>query len=153
MARLRDVKDMSIPPPPTVDEEEHLVPELLDERLQNIHKVLKAMLDDDFSQNVSIFPKHDSFVPLERDMFHLVEKVQEMSKTSEMAIAKIKEALGQIIDLTTAVRDATELIKSGKFEVPFDTDSSISEVKELKKRFQYLFSVIRLLVAESQLSE
>lgn len=147
---------MNIPPPPQVDggeEEESLIPELLDERLGGIHKVVKAALNDDFSKNISIFPKYDTFVAYERDMYNLMEKVKEMSKTSEMALAKIKEALGEIISLTTTVKEATENIKAGKFDTPFDTESRISEVKELKKRFQYLFSVIRLLVAESQLSE
>jgi hypothetical protein len=143
----------SIPPVPSLDSMsgESLLPEKLDLRLKNMHELIRVMLNGDFSRNVSIPAKYDNFVPFERDMFKLVEQVRDIHKQNELAISKIKEAISEIIELGNKVKEATESIKAGKFEIPFDTTSSISEVRELKKRFQYLISVIRLLSAESEM--
>jgi hypothetical protein len=84
-------------------------------------------------------------------MFNLLNTVKDIHKQNEMAISKIKEAISEIIELGNKVKEATESIKAGKFDFPFDTASQISEVRELKKRFQYLISVIRLLSAESEM--
>ena len=140
----------SIPPVPSLSGE-GLLPEKIDQRLKNMHDIVRAVLNNDFSKNISIPAKYDNFVPMERDMFKLLETVRDIHKQNELAISKIKEAISEIIELGNAVKDATESIKAGKFEIPFDTTSNISEVRELKKRFQYLISVIRLLSAESEM--
>ena len=136
---------------PTTPGTEGILPERLSERLNNLHKVVQAVLSGDLTKNISIHPAYDSFAVLERDMFNMVNKIQEMEKQNEMAVLKIKEALTEIISLTNTVKQATESIKAGKMDIPFDTESSISEIRELKKRFQYMISVIRLLVTESTL--
>jgi methyl-accepting chemotaxis protein len=136
---------------PTAPGTEGILPEKLSERLNNLHKVVQAVLSGNLTKNISLHPTHDSFAVLERDMYNMVNKIQEMGKQNELAILKIKEALGEIISLTNTVKEATESIKAGKMEIPFDTESSISEIRELKKRFQYMISVIRLLVTESSL--
>ena len=136
---------------PTNQPIEGLVPEKLSERLQEIHAVVQAVLAGDLTRNVSIHPKYDSFSALERDMYNMVNKIKEMKAQNEMAVQKIKEALSEIIQMTNFVKEATESIKAGKFDVPFEAESSISEIRELKKRFQYLISVIRLLSVESAL--
>lgn len=143
---------MGAPEGPAI-EGEGLIPEKLDERLQRMHEVIKAILSDDFSKNLSIHPRFDSFVPFERDMYNLVNKINIMNKQTETAIDKIREALSEIIGLTNTVKIATESIKQGKFDIPLEADSNISEIKELKRRFQYLISVIRLLSSESMLTD
>jgi hypothetical protein len=140
----------SIPPVPSLSGE-GLLPEKVDQRLKAVHEAIRAVLNGDYSKNISIPTKYDNFVPFERDVFKLFEQVRDIYKQNELAISKIKEAISEIIDLGNAVKDATEAIKAGKFEIPFDTTSNISEVRELKKRFQYLISVIRLLSAESEM--
>ncbi len=143
----------NIPPVPSLNNlsGEGLLPEKIDQRLQNIHDVIKAINAGDYTKNISIPAKYDNFVPFERDMFNLLNQVRDIHKQNEMAISKIKEAISEIIELGNKVKEATESIKAGKFEIPFDTASQISEVRELKKRFQYLISVIRLLSAESEM--
>jgi len=136
---------------PTNQPIEGLVPEKLSERLQEIHAVVQAVLAGDYTRNVSSHPKYDTFSALERDMYNMVKKITEMRSQNEVAVEKIREALSEIIQMTNFVKDATESIKSGKFDIPFEAESSISEIRELKKRFQYLISVIRLLSVESSL--
>jgi hypothetical protein len=140
----------SIPPVPSMSGDE-LLPEKIDQRLKSIHDVIKAVINGDYSKNISIPAKYDNFVAFERDMYKLLDQVKDIHRQNELAISKIKEAIGEIIDLGNTVKLATESIKAGKFEIPFDTNSNISEVRELKKRFQYLISVIRLLSAESEM--
>jgi HAMP domain-containing protein len=154
MQRHKEGKTMSsIPPVPSLTglSGEGLLPEKIDKRLEHIHEVVKAINAGDYSKNISIPAKYDNFVPFERDMYNLLSQVKDIHKQNEMAISKIKEAISEIIELGNKVKEATESIKAGKFDFPFDTASQISEVRELKKRFQYLISVIRLLSAESEL--